>query len=230
VDRPEPQHLFVDADDTLWENNIYFERVIASVQQQLEPFGVHPDAFREHLNETEREHIRTDGYGTVNFARSLVAAFESFVPPDRAPALSGAVRTLALAIIQHPIELLPGVHETLAYLGSRHSLFLVTKGKPEEQLGKLQSSGLQHFFAHVEVLHEKNPESYRALVETHGLAPERTWMIGNSCRSDINPALVAGLNAVYIPHPNTWVLEREDPLTHPRMLELERFSDLKQHF
>jgi putative hydrolase of the HAD superfamily len=224
------QTLLIDADDTLWENNIYFERVIASVQEMLRPMGVAPEVFRTSLNHAERQHIVTHGYGTENFTRSLVTTFEQYLVPGADSSLTARVRQLGLDIMNHPLEILDGVRETLAYLAPRHTLFLVTKGNHAEQLSKIDSSRLGAYFKGVEILAEKNVCIFQGLVEKHAWDPARTWMIGNSPRSDINPAICAGINAVYIPHRHTWILEHEEPVRHPRLLELERFANLRRHF
>ncbi len=226
----EPQNLLIDADDTLWENNVYFERVIEAVQAILQPFGVSPQAFRKHLDNLECEHIPTYGYGTLNFTRSLVQAFEESLPPNADAALIRQVEELGLGIMNRPLEIIEGVPETLKYLSGRHSLYLVTKGDPREQSRKVESSRLGGYFRTVEIVSEKNPAVYRHLTERHAWDPSRTWMIGNSPRSDINPAITAGLNAVFIPHPNTWILEHEEPQSDPRVLQVEKFSDLRLHF
>ena len=223
-------NLLIDADDTLWENNIYFERVIAEVQALLCPLGVDPHTFRLHLNEKEREHIPIHGYGTLNFTRSLAEAFNDFLPENADKSLKKKVEFMALGIMNHPLELLEGVPETLSYLSGRHVLFLVTKGDPAEQMRKIEVSSLRHYFKGIEILPEKNDTVFRGLLDKHGWNPDKTWMIGNSPRSDINPAISAGMNAVYIPHPHTWVLEHEEPVRHPRLIELEKFSDLRYRF
>jgi putative hydrolase of the HAD superfamily len=125
-----------------------------------------------------------------------------------------------------------GVEETLGYLSERHELTLFTKGHPDEQLLKVDRSGLGRYFAHKTVVKEKDVEAYSRLVEERGLTRESTWMIGNSPKSDINPALDAGLHAVLVPHPHTWVLEHQD-LRDPgeqQFLTVERFADLRLHF
>jgi putative hydrolase of the HAD superfamily len=109
----------------------------------------------------------------------------------------------------------------------------VTKGDHEEQTNKLARSGLRDYFSAVEVLAEKNPAAYRTLIESHSLEPRFTWMIGNSPKSDVNPSLIVGLNAVFIPHDFTWVLEHEvvnQPPEGQYLLELANFTDLLQHF
>ena len=130
------------------------------------------------------------------------------------------------------MELIEGVEETLAYLSERHDLTLFTKGHPEEQRLKVDRSGLARYFAHTAIVKEKDATAYRLLVAERNLDPATTWMIGNSPKSDINPALEAGINAVLVPHKHTWVLEHQDlrDNTDGRFLKVERFSDLKLHF
>ena len=129
------------------------------------------------------------------------------------------------------MEVIHGVEETLEYLCSRHDLTLFTKGHPEEQRLKIERSGLAEYFEHAAIVREKDAEAYRMLVTERGMEPDRSWMIGNSPKSDVNPALEAGLNAVFVPHARTWVLEREEirPRTG-RLLIVERFTELKLHF
>jgi putative hydrolase of the HAD superfamily len=224
------KNILIDADDTLWENSIYFERVISFVQRLLGPHGVHPEAFRARLERTQMEHIPVYGYGTVHFARSLVEAFEITCPQTIREQLTPLVEASALNILNHPLEIIEGVLETLEYLSPKYGLYLVTKGDMEEQERKVQSSKLREYFDHVEILSEKNADAYRQLISKHGWDAGQTWMVGNSLRSDINPAIEAGLGAVFIPHPHTWALEHDEPVNSPRVIRLTRFSDLKGYF
>jgi putative hydrolase of the HAD superfamily len=131
------------------------------------------------------------------------------------------------------MEILPEVPETLADLALRHHLFLVTKGNITEQSGKVERSGLKEHFAAVEVVAEKDAATYNAVVEKYGLLRESTWMIGNSPKSDINPALEAGLHAVFVPHHNTWMLERDELRPEAgdgRLLQVKSFGHLRDHF
>ncbi len=90
-----------------------------------------------------------------------------------------------------------GVAETLPFLAEKHELTLFTKGEPAEQNRKIDLSGLRPLFAHCEIVKEKNKRAYEELARVRGFDHDRTWMIGNSPKSDINPALEAGLSAVY---------------------------------
>ena len=227
------QHLLFDADDTLWENNIYFERAISAFISYLD-HRVHTDEeVREHLNLCERATIAAHGYGLKSFHRSLVDCFEQLSEGPITPEKHARIISFADSIAEHEIEVLPRVHETLLELQQRHRLILVTKGNPDEQKDKLQRSGLAPLFTAVEVLPEKHEDAYRTLASHHGCEAQTTWMIGNSPKSDVNPALAAGLNAVFIPHDFTWVLEHEiidAPPTGQRLIELSTFADLTQHF
>ena len=232
-DAPRPQTLLIDADDTLWENNIYFERAIANFISFLNHHQYTPEEVREVLNQVEREGIVKHGYGLQSFARALVETFERLSVEPLTPALHETIHGFALTIAGHPVEIMPGVPETLQYLAGRHHLLLLTKGDSAEQAAKVERSGLAQYFAGVEIVAEKNAATYRSLAARYALAPERTWMVGNSPRSDINPALEAGLNAVFVPHDNTWILEHEEISgdgAPGRLLVVEEFRDLRNHF
>lgn len=227
------QSLLIDADDTLWENNIYFERAIAQFISFLNHQTYTPQQVREILNEVERECILKHGYGMHSFAHALVDTFERVALEPITSELHQKVVGFAHTIADHPVEILPGVPETLQYLASRHHLILLTKGAVAEQSGKVQRSGLKEYFAAVEIVAEKNSGTYRDVVSKHGLGHGTTWMVGNSPKSDINPALSAGLNAVFVPHGNTWILEHEELAQAElpsRLLLVERFADLAAHF
>ena len=130
-----------------------------------------------------------------------------------------------------PPKILDGVPETLAYLTERHRLILFTKGEPAEQAAKVQRSGLQGFFEFIEIVPEKDPETYGGLVHKHKIVKTHGWMIGNSPRSDINPAMKIGLNAVYIPHQHTWTLEHEPVVAGSgKLVILPAFRELRGHF
>jgi putative hydrolase of the HAD superfamily len=227
------QTLMIDADDTLWENNIYFERAIANFISFLNHRHFTAAEVRRKLNEVEHENILKLGYGLHSFAAALAATFERLSVEPLTPALHETIHGFAAAIAGQPIELLKHVGPTLDELHRRHQLLLVTKGDISEQTGKVERSGLKPYFEAVEVVAEKDAESYRAIVRKYGLEPGTTWMVGNSPKSDINPALAAGLNAVFIPHADTWVLEHAElaTATEPQqLLTLERFGLLSEVF
>jgi len=227
------QTLLIDADDTLWENNIYFERAIAEFISFLDHREHSPEAVRLVLNDVERESIVKHGYGLHSFAHSLVETFEKLSVDPVTPELHDRIRSFAHQIADHPIEILPGVPETLAYLCERHHLIMMTKGNLTEQSGKVERSGLKEYFSAVEIVAEKDESTYRSAIGKYARPADTTWMVGNSPKSDINPALAAGLHAVFIPHGSTWILEHEEVATAPplqQLLVVDRFADLRKHF
>lgn len=230
----DPQVLLIDADDTLWQNNIYFEQAIADFMSFLNHQEMSRQEVRAVINQVERETILEHGYGYHSFAHSLVKTFERLSKEPVTPELHQTIWSFAHRITQYPIELIEGVPATLTYLrGRMHHLILMTKGSFTEQSAKVERSGLQEYFAAVEIVAEKNAATYKSIVSKYQLAPEATWMVGNSPKSDINPALAAGINAVFVPHDATWILEHETVSAAPagvRLLQVERFSDLQKHF
>ena len=227
------QTLLIDADDTLWENNIYFERAIGNFISFLNHREYAPERVRLILNDVERESILTHGYGLHSFAHSLVETFEKLSVDPVTPELHERIRSFAHHIADHPIEILPGVPETLQYLGERHRLIMMTKGNPAEQTGKVERSGLREYFSAVEIVAEKDEPTYRSAIDKYALPVDSCWMVGNSPKSDVNPALAAGLHAVFIPHGNTWILEHEEVAAAPpsqQLLVVDCFGDLRKHF
>ena len=226
---PPGQTLLIDADDTLWENNVYFERAIAAFIGYLNHRTYTPAEVRKTLNAVERETILEHGYGLTSFTRSLLACFERLSHSRITEENRRRVTGFARAIADQEIELLPGVKESLAQLSLRHELILMTKGNQAEQADKLARSGLASNFTAVEIVQEKDPAAYRAVMARHDVRPHSTWMIGNSPKSDINPALAAGLNAIFLFHKDTWVLEHAeiDPVPNGQhLLELDSFPCL----
>ena len=230
---PSGQTLLIDADDTLWENNVYFERAIVAFISYLNHHAYTPAEVRSALNAVERETILARGYGLTSFTRSLVTCFERLSTEPVTEEKRKRVRGFAQMIAEQEIELLPGVAQTLAELGARHRLILLTKGDHAEQADKVARSGLAPLFNAVEIVPEKDPSAYRAVISRYELAPHTSWMIGNSPKSDINPALAAGLHAVFLFHKDTWMLEHAEIDAAPdgqHLIELDSFARLTSVF
>jgi putative hydrolase of the HAD superfamily len=225
------QLLLIDGDDTLWENNVYFEQAIEEFIDFLAHSTMTREQVRAALDEIERMNVRVHGYGSASFTKNLQQTYERLAERDLGPQDIEHVVQLGQRIASQPVTLINDVAETIDYLAGRHDLMLVTKGHPEEQRLKIERSGLESRFTATAVVNEKAVDTYRAIVQERQLDPARTWMIGNSPRSDINPALQAGLNAVFIPHEHTWRLEKEEVArADGRLLILQAFGELRAHF
>jgi len=225
------QHLIIDADDTLWENNIYFERAFDGFVEFLDHSTLTPAEIRHVLDEIELANSKIHGYGSLNFGRNLRQCYQNLAEREVNEDDLDKVMSFAESILDCPMQVIEGVAETLEYLSSRHELTLFTKGHPDEQKLKIDRSGLTVYFAHTAIVKEKDVAAYRQLVSQRDIDPSTAWMAGNSAKSDINPALAAGLNAVFIPHPHTWTLERQEIQPgRGKLLVLKRFADLMEHF
>jgi putative hydrolase of the HAD superfamily len=225
------QVLIFDADDTLWENNVRFERVIDDYLAWLRHPTLDKVALRHILDDIERANVPVLGYGSKALLGSLGQMFEHLYERPITARERMELDDLVAALRNHEVELVPQVAETLAELGSRHQLLLLTKGNPEEQQGKLDASNLGHHFQGVHIVPEKNTAAYQALVDERTLDVTNTWMIGNSPSSDILPARSVGMSAVFIPNPHTWVLEHGeiDP-ADTGVLHISKFTELVNHF
>ena len=226
-------NLLIDADDTLWENNIYFERAFDEFVDFLDHSTLSPREIRDVLDEIERVNSKIHGYGTKNFGRNLVQCYQHLVEHHISESTAHTIAGFAERIFTQEPEIIDGVPETLAYLSGRHTLTMFTKGNPEEQKLKIDCSGLAQYFTHTVIVKEKDPTAYRLHCASQNLNPAATWMIGNSPKSDVNPALAAGLNAVFIPHARTWILEKEEISTDGRageFLQLGSFRELRTRF
>ena len=225
------QTLLMDADDTLWENNVFFEKTIEDFISLAEPLGYARDYVRRILNETERRNVRQHGYGVRSFGRSLEETYLKLAGHLARRETLAQVAQMVAGLERTPPQILDGVAETLAYLAERHRLILFTKGEPAEQAAKVERSGLQGFFEAIEIVAEKDAATYKGLINRHRIVKSLGWMVGNSPRSDINPALEAGLNAVFIPHHATWEFEHGELQSGTgKLLIVSSFRELRQHF
>src|SRR5579864_8020381 len=167
-----PQTLLIDADDTLWENNVYFDQAIADFIERLNHQHMSPDEVRAFLYEVERETVVEHGYGSHSFSRSLVKCFERLSEQPVTPELHQFIWGFAHKVSSYPIELIAGVPETLEYLGRRgHHMLVMTKGDFGEQSGKVERSGIKAYFAGVEIVAEKKPATYKEVVAKYQLEP-----------------------------------------------------------
>jgi putative hydrolase of the HAD superfamily len=225
------QTLIFDADDTLWENNVIFERVVDDFVDWIAHPTLEPGAIRAMLAEIEEANIVAHGYGSRVFLRSLRDCFLRLTQRPLGAAERARFDEFADAFSHNKVELIGDVAGVLDDLAARHDLYLMTKGKPDEQRRKIEASGLDHHFRGIDIVPVKEPATYRRIVAARGFDPGVTWMVGNSPRSDIIAAREAGLRAVFIPHPATWAHEHAELDPHDDgILEVASFAELRRYF
>jgi putative hydrolase of the HAD superfamily len=224
------QYLLIDGDDTLWENNVFFEDAAEQFIDFLKHSSLDRRQVRAALDEVERLNLTVHGYGSAAFGRNLHETYRHLAERRVEPSDLDHLMDLARKVVSQPMQLRPGVEQTLQELATRHDLTLFTKGEHAEQTLKVERSQLASLFDRVVVTPEKDVAAYSALVVENGFDPAATWMIGNSPKSDVNPPLAAGLGAVFIPHPRTWSLEVVEVVESDRLLVISDFVELLQHF
>ena len=225
-------NLIFDADDTLWDSNIHFLEAFDNFAAAVGDAGLGLSRVEIHaaVRRAEILLIKTHGYGRRPYVRALHQAASELAPAGH-EGLRDAIEQIGAHLLDRECALLPDVEPTLNELAQRHRLLMFTKGQRDEQLQKLARSGLGPLFDRVETPREKDVDAYRRLVRDADLDPSLTFMIGNSPRSDINPAVAAGLRAVFIPHPHTWELEHEEINdAGDRIIELTSFRRLVEVF
>jgi putative hydrolase of the HAD superfamily len=225
-------NLIFDADDTLWDSNIHFLEAEAAFLEILSVRGFSQAETRAAIRRHELHIIAEMGYGRRPYILALHRAVRELSPVHHHEVLSFEVESIGTKLLGRHCKLLAGVEATLTELARRHRLLLFTKGQPAEQMAKLEKAGLRALFSRVGIPLEKDETAYTLLLAQAELDPACTFMIGNSPRSDINPALRAGLRgAVFIPHPHTWELENEDlEIADHRVITITSFSGLLELF
>jgi putative hydrolase of the HAD superfamily len=212
-----------DADDTLWQNEHFYRLTEARFAALL---AGHAEAgqLSKTLLATEKRNLARYGYGIKGFTLSMI---ETAIEVTNGAIGADVIREILDAgrdMLVHPVETLPQVRETLAALAGRYRMILITKGDLFDQERKLAESGLGDLFAAVEIVSDKNADTYRRVFARHADGPETSMMVGNSLRSDIVPAIAAGSWAVYVPHELNWSLEEDaEPVAAPRY---RRLADL----
>jgi putative hydrolase of the HAD superfamily len=228
----ESLNLVFDADDTLWASNIHFLEAFDSFAVAVSDagLGLSRVEIQAAVRRAELLLIKTHGYGRRPYILALHQAAAELAPAGHDD-LRDEIERIGAHLLERECALLPDVEPTLQELSLRHRLLMFTKGQRDEQLQKLARSGLGPLFDRVETPREKDVDAYRRLVRDADLDPSLTFMIGNSPRSDINPAVAAGLRAVFIPHPHTWDLEHEEiNEASDRIIELTSFRRLVEVF
>ena len=136
----------------------------------------------------------------------------------------GDIVEMVRAQLAEPVRLLAQVSDVLAHVGRHYRMVLITKGDLIHQTAKVETSGLEHHFEHVEIVLEKDPGTYDRILRRHGIAPERFCMVGNSVKSDVLPVMALGGTAVHVPYPLLWELEHVDHQEH--FAELASIAEL----
>lgn len=202
-----------DADDTLWRSEDYFQAAHAQFEAIIGTYVDLADArLHERLLATERGNIKLFGYGAKGMTLSMIETAVEITEGRVSGVDVHRLVQLGKDILQHPVELLPGVRAAVEAVGAQYPLVLITKGDLFHQEAKVRASGLSELFHRIEIVSEKDPQTYARVLGEFAIGPEAFVMVGNSLRSDIAPVLALGGWGVHVPYHVTWALEREADL------------------
>jgi len=210
-----------DADDTLWHNETLF---VATHGRLCELLSHYHDAAKvdDTLNDTERRNLSRYGYGIKSFTLSAIETAIELSDGNIPASEIREIIALAHDMLDHPVEILDGVPETVSALAAtqRYRMLIITKGDLRDQSRKFSLSNLDPHFTDLEVVTEKDPATYARVLQRHHIKPAEFLMVGNSIKSDILPVLELGAHAAHVPYPHTWILDQADrdpsgPLFHP---------------
>lgn len=220
----QPKVIAFDADDTLWVNEPYFQETERKFCSLLEDYLPHHTVAQE-LFRTEIDNLKLYGYGVKGFMLSMIeTALRVSNKTLRVEVIEKAI-LYGKELLEKPIELLDGVESVLQQLHGRYRLVVATKGDLLDQERKLQKSGLEKYFHHIEIMSEKKEEDYAKLIRHLDVDPSTFLMIGNSLKSDILPVLALGGQAIHIPYHTTWAHEVvEHQIEHPHFRQFEKIT------
>lgn len=218
-----------DADDTLWDNEIYFQRIEKKFFELLEEYLPQHSTARE-LLQTEIKNVPLYGYGIKAFMLSMIET--AIRVSEKTIDVSAIEKIIAFGheLLDKPIQKLEGVEEVLNALKPKFRLVVATKGDLLDQERKLKKSGLEHYFHHTEIMSEKGESDYKKLIRHLDITPSEFLMVGNSLKSDVLPVLAIGGYAFHIPYHVTWGHETvEKHVEHENFKELASISEILNH-
>ncbi len=199
-----------DADDTLWESALYFRRAEEDFLGLMLSLGFDPETIRNEVHSRDIERLSVTGYGVrpyINTLKSILAEHVTALSSY----LNDSIDYISNSLLHHPLVLLPEVISTLEKMNICGKKMLVyTMGEDDHQRDKFNRSGIAGFFSDIVVVPVKNENTMKELLASFGTLPERACMIGNSPRSDINPAIECGVNAIYLKRSITWQAEQTE--------------------
>lgn len=203
-----------DGDDTLWHSEGYYQAAGTEFQSILARYvDVTDSQVQTGMLATERRNLRLFGYGAKGMTLSMVETAIALTEARIDARDIHRIVELGKKVLEHPVELLPGIREAVEAVAARHAIVLITKGDLFHQEKKVAESGLSDLFHRIEIVSEKNEGTYRRVLGEFGLSPARFAMVGNSLRSDIEPVLALGGWGVHMPYHVTWAHELETGLS-----------------
>ncbi len=197
-----------DADDTLWESGLYFRRAEEDFISLMQSLDFDSDDLRSEIHRRDIERLSHTGYGARPYMQTLKLILEERVAVVT-PYMLDSLAYISNCLLNHPLVLLPGVLASLEkFFSANRRMIVYTMGEEDHQMDKFKRSGISRYFDHCTIVPMKTKETMIELLASAGIAPDEACMIGNSPRSDINPAIACGVNAIFLERPFAWQAEQ----------------------
>jgi putative hydrolase of the HAD superfamily len=215
-----------DADDTLWDNELYFRETEDRFCELFEDYLPQHSVARE-LLQVELKNISLYGYGIKAFMLSMIETAINITDKKVNAEVIEKIIGFGQELLNKPVHLIDGVEGVLKSLKPKYRLVLATKGDLLDQERKLKKSGLIDYFHHIEIMSEKKEADYSKLMKHLDIQPAELMMIGNSLKSDILPVLNLGGYAIHIPYHVTWAHEHIDSeINHDNFKQVGSISEV----
>ena len=219
-----------DADDTLWDNEIYFReserqfcKLINSHNPNLTEKEIMPILF-----DNEVGNLSIYGFGVKSFVLSAIETAGKLLNNDVPYSIVSSIVQIGREQLMKPVTLLADVEDTLKQLkeSGKYRLVVATKGDLLDQESKIKRSGLEQYFERTIIMSDKREEDYRKMIKSLNCKPEKLVMVGNSFKSDILPVVNLGGRGIYIPYHTTWAHEVVETIEHERIVEITRLKEI----
>lgn len=202
----------VEIDGKVELNTVAYQVVLKQFAEYVsKDCGVDPSLILQRQEEIDRDLCNQHGFADAGrFSESLVLTFEHFHGSVIPTKIANELMSLGMSVFEFPYRLLPGAETAVSRVRQcGYRVAVVTKGAEAQQRKKLEAIPLK--FDRAFVVPRKDDEDWANVLGELGITEDnahRHWSIGNSVKSDINPALLAGLNAVHIQIENEWSFEK----------------------
>jgi len=220
--------IIFDGDDTLWSTMPFYTDAKQRFQRLIAQLNWDSKSAVARLDEIDRQNVDRFGFNKNRFPTSMVQAYRELALAHHQEPQSKferKVRQIGESVFERKARRFPGVLSTLKRL-YQHNLILLTKGDAQVQAKRIKDSGLRSLFRSIYIEPSKGPAQFRAILRSEKAKAQRTWTVGDSLKSDIQPALDLGLNAIWIPK-RTWAYEElESVPNHKHLYVCESICDV----
>lgn len=219
IDREKPV-IILDGDDTLWKTQQLYDQAKMSFREIMRKQGF-PDPL-DFFNTLDAERVSTAMFSKTRFFESMLITYAMFCERYKKKwdiELESEIRNLGFAIFKFPPELYEDTYLVLRRLRNRGTLILFTNGDEEIQKSKIESLGkrFRSYFNKVRITAMKTEEEFKQILMEVNTPASKTWVVGNSVKSDINPAIKLGIKSILIPR-GTWKYEESEFLPNNVMV------------